>query len=345
MRRTFLSIAIASTVGLATAGSAWAQAPLKKVTIVIGSPGLIYSLHYVAVGAGLFAAEGLDVETVQVSSGTQQIAAVLGGSAIVVPTNIEHVIRSSAQGGDMVAVSRIYDTYPYVLVLSNKAIAQTGILPKMPIDEKVRRLKSMKIGITSVGSGTDSFLRSLFSARGLVPDKEITIQPLGSADGMLVAMERGLIDGFAFIAPHSEIPAQKGYGKVVIDPISGEVPELKDVPYLVVTTSRKNIATNPEAIKAITRAYTRAIKFTKDDPQQARLLVRKNLGAADQQTFDAAFKKYLSALPPEPVITSSQVDNMVRWMNYGAPAPIKVGFTDVVVSGFAADASKSILGK
>ena len=86
MRRTFLSIAIASTVGLAAAGSAWAQAPLKKVTIVIGSPGLIYSLHYVAVGAGLFAAEGLDVETVQVSSGTQQIAAVLGGSAIVAPT-------------------------------------------------------------------------------------------------------------------------------------------------------------------------------------------------------------------------------------------------------------------
>ena len=35
MRRTFLSIAIASTVGLAAAGSAWAQAPLKKVTIVI----------------------------------------------------------------------------------------------------------------------------------------------------------------------------------------------------------------------------------------------------------------------------------------------------------------------
>ena len=215
----------------------------------------------------------------------------------------------------------------------------------MPIDEKVRRLKNLRIGITSVGSGTDSFLRSLFRARGLVPDKEITIQPMGSADGMLTALERGLIDGFSFIAPHSEIPAQKGYGKVVIDPITGEVPELRDVPYMVVATSRKNIAANPETVKAITRAYTRAIKITKDDPQQARLLVRKNLGAADQQTFEAAFKKYVSALPPEPGITRSQIDQMVRWMNFSAPTPLKADFADLVAPGFAADASKSILAK
>ena len=124
MRRKFLSIAFASTFALAASCSAWAQTPLKKVTIVIGSPGLIFSLHYIAVGAGLFKAEGLDVETVQVSSGTQQLAAVLGGSAVVAPTNVEHIVRSNAQGGEMVAVSRIYDIFPYVLP-SPKPASQT----------------------------------------------------------------------------------------------------------------------------------------------------------------------------------------------------------------------------
>ncbi len=342
MRRVLSSLVLPLVLA-AAATSASAQA--RKATIVIGSPGFINSLHYIAVGADLFKAEGLEVDTVQVASGTQQLAAVMGGSADAAPTNIEHVIRSGAQGGDLIALSRIYDIFPYVLVLSNKAIEKSGIKDGMPIDEKVRRLKGLKIGVTTVGSGTDSFVRSLFRARGATADKEVTIQPLGSADGMLTALEKGLIDGFSFIAPHSEIPAQKGYGRVVIDPITGEVPELRDLPYMVVATSRKTEAAKPDLIKAMTRAYTRAIKLTKEDPQRAKDLVRKNLPAADQATFDAAFKKYVQALPPEPAITRKQVDNMVGWMNLSTTSPLKVGYDDIVQKTMAAEASKAVLGK
>jgi len=326
--------------------AAAAQTSLKKVTIIIGSPGLINSLHYIAEGAGFFKDEGLDVETVQVPSGTQQLAAILGGSADAAPTNLEQVIRSYARGSDMVAMSRIYDIFPYVLVLSNKAIAKSGIKDGMPIDEKVKRLKGLKIGITSVGSGTDSFIRSLLLARGMSPDKEITVQPMGSADGMLTALQKGLIDGFSFIPPYSEIPAQQGYGKVVIDPITGEVPELKDVPYMVVATSRRHLQSAPKTMLAITRAYTRAIKLLQDDPDRARQLVRKYLRAADDKTFNAVFQKYIAALPANPVITRSQVQNMVNWMNFSkAQKPLKIEYGDVTDSVFATQAAKAILHK
>src|SRR5690242_1787527 len=129
----FRVMAIAFVLVLQVSPSA-AQA-LKKTTIVIGSPGFIYTLHYVAVGAGLFKEEGLDVDTVNVSSGPRQVAAVMGGSADVAPTNIEHVVRSSAQGGDMIAISSIFNVSPYVVVLSNKAIERTGLKLDMPIDE------------------------------------------------------------------------------------------------------------------------------------------------------------------------------------------------------------------
>jgi NitT/TauT family transport system substrate-binding protein len=319
-----------------------AETALKKTAIVIGSPGFIYTLHYVAEGAGFFKAEGLDIDTVQVPSGPRQVAAVMGGSAVVAPTNIEHVVRSFAQGGNMVAISRIFDVSPYVLVLSNKAIAKAGITDGMSIDDKVKRLHGMKIGVTTAGSGTDSFLRSLLLARGGVPDKELAIEPMGNPDGMLTALEHDIIDGFVFLAPDSEIPAQKGYGKVVIDPITGDVPELRNVPYMVVTTSRDTLAKDGPQIASIVRAYARAMKLVKDDPKAARGYVRRYLKEADENVFNAAFDKYIAALPSDPIITPDQVSNMVRWMNISAPAPIAVTYDDIVSSDMAKAVAKDL---
>jgi NitT/TauT family transport system substrate-binding protein len=322
-----------------------AQKDLQKTTIVIGSPGFIYTLHYVAEGAGFFKAEGLDVDTIQVSSGPRQLAAVIGGSALVAPVNMEHVVRSFAQGGDLVAISRIFDASPYVLALSNKAIAKAGITDGMSVDEKIKRLHGLKIGVTTVGSGTDSFLRSLFLARGAIPDKEITIQPIGTPDGMLTAMEHNIIDGFVFLAPDSEIPAQKGFGKVIIDPITGELPELRNVPYLIVATSRESLANHGAQILAILRAYGRAMKMVREDPKGARQFVRKNLTEVDEKVFNTTFDKNVSALPTDPVITQDQVANMVRWMNISATNRLNVKYDDIIQSDMAREVGKDLQTK
>jgi NitT/TauT family transport system substrate-binding protein len=345
MRRA--SWIVMASVGLALgfASPGAAASDLKKATIVIGSPGLIYTLHYVAEEAGLFKAEGLAVETIEVASGPRQVAAVQGGSADVAPTNMEHIVRLFAEGGDMIAVSRIFDVSPYVLVLSNAAIAKAGIQDGMSIDDKVKRLHGLKIAVTTVGSGTDSFLRSLFLKRGATPDEEVAIEPLGSPGAMLAAMERGIIDGFSFLAPFSEIPAQKGYGKVVIDPITGELPELKNVPYLVVTTTRDTYEKKRPLMLAIQRAYARAMKLVHDNPDEARGYVRKHLSEADELIFNATFNRYLTAIPDSPVITHDQVESMIRWMNISAPSPLRVTYDDIIVSDLASEASKGVLGK
>jgi ABC-type nitrate/sulfonate/bicarbonate transport system substrate-binding protein len=336
---------LAIAVALALHASPSMAQSLKKTTIVIGSPGFIYTLHYVAVGAGLFKEEGLDVDTVNVSSGPRQVAAVMGGSADVAPTNIEHVVRSTAQGGNIIALSSIFNVSPYVVVLSNKAIERSGMKLDMPIDEKIKRLKGLKIAVTTAGSGADSMLRSLFLARGGVPDKEVTIQPLGTPDGMVTALENNIVDGFVFLAPHSEIPAQKGYGKVVIDPATGEVPELMNVPYLTVVTSRDILKNKQPILKAIVRAYTKAIRFTQEHPEQARTHARQFLKEADEAVFNVAYKKGFTALPTQPVISPGQVENMVRWMNLSAPQPLNVKYEDIIESDLAREAAKDILGK
>ena len=62
-------------------GQAAAEGALQKVTIAFAGKGMSFIIQYVAIGAGFYKEEGLEPETVDVSSGTRQAAAVMGGSA------------------------------------------------------------------------------------------------------------------------------------------------------------------------------------------------------------------------------------------------------------------------
>ena len=133
----------------------------------------------------------------------------MGGSAEMSPMALFHVLKSSAAGGDLVAIMPIFNVYGMTLVLSNKAIAASGITPGMAIDDKVRRLRGLKIGISSPGSSTDALIRSLFLARGMDPDQQVQLLPIGNGPALLAAFEKGLCDGFVYTAPQPEIVALK----------------------------------------------------------------------------------------------------------------------------------------
>jgi NitT/TauT family transport system substrate-binding protein len=83
----------------------------------------------------------------------------------------------------------------------------------MPVDEKIRRMKGLRIGITSPGSTTDTTARTLFKARGMDPDQTVQLLPLGGGSNMLAALEKGAADGFVWSAPQPQIAVQKGIGE------------------------------------------------------------------------------------------------------------------------------------
>ena len=50
---------------------------------------------------------------------------------------------------------------------------------------------------------------------------------------MLASLERGSSDGFCFTSPIPEFAVSKGLGKIIIEPLNGDVPEAADVPYII----------------------------------------------------------------------------------------------------------------
>src|SRR6202035_1583800 len=99
------ALVMAGIVSLASPRTA--EAANQKVTITSVGDGFQFFPVYIARGAGFFAEEGLDVDWVNVGSGTKQAASVMGGSAEMTPLALMHAIKSQSEGADLVAFANL----------------------------------------------------------------------------------------------------------------------------------------------------------------------------------------------------------------------------------------------
>ncbi len=317
----------------------------EKFTIVASGSAMHQMILYVAQHAGYFADEGLDLDSVVVSSGPRVVAAVQGGSADMGYLGCTEVTSAAAQGSSLVLIGNGYDAYAVSLVLSNEAIAKAGITPGMSVDDKVKRLNGMRISITGPGSTTDLLIRSLMLARGLDPDKEVKIQPLGDGSSQLAAFQRKMTDGFIFGAPFPQLAEKEGIGKVVISPFDEKIPEMKGMIFLCFTAARETISKKPQVMNSAMRALTRAIKLLREKPIEARAVLRKHYPDVEESVFNSAFDTYVKGVPESPVITREELAATIAWRNIGNKNPMTVSYDSVVVPGIAEKVSKDILGK
>ncbi len=339
--RKFLTRAAIAFCAVASMASAQAQ----KVTLATAADSFQYILQNIAIDRGFFKEEGLTVDLALFDSGTRMSAAIMSDGNTFGPVGLIHMIRAASAGGRMVAVVRQFDVLDVYIVMSNAAIQKTGITADMSIDEKLQRLKGMRIGISGPGSTIDTTVRALFKARGLDPDKEVKLLPIGAPANQIAALEKNATDAFAYPAPWPTIAVNRGLGKIIIDPFNDNIPEVKGVPFNILAVGRDMIEKNPATVEKIVRAITRAIKYAKENPAGVRDLMRKRFPELEEGVFNTLWVSYSKAIPQEPMVTQAQFDQTQKWLNLTAQPPFALTIDQVVYNKAAIDASKSLLGK
>lgn len=337
-RRALGSIA----AGLLLAKSTARAQGSRVVTIALGGDGLHYVLHHLANAGGFLAREGVVPNFVSVQSGPRMTAAVIGGSADVALAAVEHVVRASSQGAALSIVATVYDIFPISIVVSNAAMQRNGLRRELPIDERVRRFKGLRLAVTSAGSGTDTLIRTLLAVRGMDADRDVTIQPLGTPESMMAALERGVIDGFSYPAPYVQIAERKGLGKVLIDPFRAEVPEISGMPYNIMIAGQQAMRERSDLLAATIRAYAKAIAFFRTDADAAKRLVAANFANLDADLFDEAYAIYAKGVPVRATFRREQLERTMSWMNIREKEPLKVRFEDVVRDSLSIQADREI---
>jgi NitT/TauT family transport system substrate-binding protein len=291
---TIASLLLAGCGGEATSGDG-------VTTIkIVSAPNVFLSALYVAQDDGLFAGEKLKVEIVEVESGNDSIAALASGQAQYADVGFEDLVELSAQGENSIVMAHsILNRVTLTLVMSKKVAESKGVDVDGPVEDRLRALKGLKIGITSPGSPSDTYLRFYLRSVGLNPDRDVEIVPIGGASALLAALEQGQIGAYNLSPPTPYIAEQKGFGTVIVDGPKGEIEALDDFSYTSWGVNREWAKENAEAAAAFSRALTTATKKIKSDPAGTTDQILKYLGGYDR----AAVVRTLEAM------SSAQSDN------------------------------------
>lgn len=319
---------------------AQAETPLQKATVALGGQGLAFITPYIAVDGGFFRQQGLDIRILDVGSGTRQAAAIMGGSAEMTTVGLEQNIQANARGGGLIAVSSCFNAFPMSIVVSRKATDKNGLTPSLPLNERIKRLHGLRLGISSPGSSTEQFVRTLFLSRGMNPETEVSLQPVGGGAPMLAALEAGAIDGFVWGPPFSTAAVTKDHAEIVIDAMTGEVPEFTNYAYMALSTSRRTLAAKRPLLLSAVRAFAATMTFAHTEPDKTASLIRHRFKEMDDNQYREAFDLYVKGVPTTPDIEQARYDKTLATLNISLRPPLSVPYSQVVMPDLAREVMK-----
>ena len=221
---------------------------------------------------GIFQAEGIDLQMILVAS-TIQVAALTTGD----------IDFSGAQSQVMAGAARGLP----VKVVGFLTIKPSFWLMAKPEIKTMAELKGKIVGITAIGSSTDTLARFLVSKNGLTPDREVAFIGTGTTSNILTAMKAGTVDAGVLSPPFNAMATQMGYrtlayfGDYVEQSLSG------------VGTADRMIRERPELVKRMLAATIKSLRFIQQRPSDSAQFISKEWSLDSA----AATELYKSMLP------------------------------------------------
>ena len=149
-------------------------------------------------------------------------------------------------------------------------------------------LKGKVIGITAIGSSTDTLARFLVAKYGLTPDRDVAFLGTGTTSNILTSMKAGTVDAGVLSPPFNAWGKQLGYrtlayfGDHVEQSLSG------------LGTSDKLIRERPELVRRMLGATIKSLRYIQQRPVETTQFIAKEWGV-DAAAADELYKSMLPA--------------------------------------------------
>lgn len=316
-------------------------AAADKVRVGLPTEGFFYVPLYLAMDAGLLAAEGIDAELVQFRGGGASIAGLASRAVDYCICAIHNAINAAVKGSDVTLIGTIIGQYASNVVIRDDVAARLGITARTPIPQRLAALKGLKIGATGVGSGTDFLIRYLARKAGLSPERDFTVLFLGGAGAVLSAFSQRRIDGFVYSSPTSDIGLLRYRGVLLLDMSRGEFEDLRGYPSMALSARRSWLAAHTDLTHRFVRAIARAERLIHDQPVKARQILRQRFAALPPDVYEAAWNANIAAYPASPVVLEPNVQRALQFLGAVQNQPVPGAARDYFDNTYADAAARS----
>ena len=313
---SILSILLLSACGVGTGGGGGSGGKTHLSIMVGGLSKQIYLPNMLANRLGYFAQQGLDVTLIDEASGQSSENEVLAGQVDAGSGSYDHTISLQAAGKNMQTVVQLDIAPGEAEMVSAK---ETGQVHSM------RDLKGKNLGVTELGSGTQTLSIALLHHVGIAQDQAHYV-PVGAGDTFIAAMQQGRIDAGMTTEPTISRLLSSGVGKVLVDLRTPQTTQAAlGAPYPFIGVFMKNdyVSSHKAVVQKLVNAYVMTLRWIHTHTaEQIADMMPADYYAGNKALYVKALQNQLAifspdgAMPsggPQSVLTVAQeTDNTVQ---------------------------------
>ena len=270
------------------------------VRIMVPDPdNLQFMSFWVALGAGLFKEEGLDVQLVTppMPQGAPQI--LIQGRADVAVLPPPMYLPLIGQQQPIVIFANLLQNDQINLIVRKDIIESRKLSPTAPLAERLQGLKGLKVG---VAPGPPTRLRALFTSVGLDVDRDIQMVIVPPKE-QNQAFGENRVDALYAHTPFLEQALVHQNAVILVNQSRGEVPQLSGRQIHSLVTMRSFATSKPEVLAALTRGILRAQRLVHADQKAAVEAILRALPSLDRRLVETIVSIYEPAIPQTPEIS------------------------------------------
>jgi NitT/TauT family transport system substrate-binding protein len=275
---------------------------------------------YVAKREKLFEKYGLEPDISFVQGGPLALQSILTKQADVAVVSYEHILTSAVQGKQLVAFFNIANRPVNNVIANEKLMAGSE---KLSVEEKIKRLKGMRVAMPSAGGSGEKMLGVLAKKYGLSLPGDLTSVYLGAeAPSYVAAFQRDLVDAALPFEPAGVLVQQAGKGHIYLNMMNGEVPEVRDILFMVLATHPDNIKEKPETLRKVAHAIYDAVQILKNDPKRGKALMALEYPQMEPKTNDEAYSIVSQIWTKDGQMTEAQARATFAYLQPNGPKEV-----------------------
>jgi NitT/TauT family transport system substrate-binding protein len=284
-------LSIIAIIGILTANSAAIAQERLRLAWAGFSP--TNSPIWVIEDRKLMQKQGVQPEIIAISASPTVLQALLANEIDAASISVTTLTSSRLAGADTVMIVGVVPTFVDHIVSVSNITA-------------VEQLKGKTAGVNRLGSTSDLGLRLALRKLGVDPEKDVKIIPTGGTAERFAALSKGITQFTIIPEPFLTQAEKLGFRNLY------NITDLKIPFWWNGILSREAIVkTKRPLLLKLTRAMVEAIHIIKTEKEYAKGLIKKNLGVADPEGLERAYKDYSNVFPEIPYPTPDGVKTML----------------------------------
>ena len=296
-----------------------ARPSLTKIRISQSAVNTRSAILWIAQGQGLFAKNGLEVETIYLRSSNLQMAAMATGDVQFASSGGAPVLSAVSGGQDLKIVASPSNRLAYDVVVR-------------PEIREARDLRGKRFGVTNIGGTT--WMAAILALEHLGLDyqrDQIRINALGNQTILAQAVEAGNIDATLLDPFLSRRLKQKGLS-VLIDLYRAKIPFI-NTSLIVNGTYLKE---NPEIVESVLKSILEPQAFVAAAANKYSVLqtMARQMKITDPTILEEGYQEILVGFEKKPYPSIDGLRNIQRMMNSLNPKVTRLKAEDIIESRF-----------